>query len=158
MGSRRCDIAIGYQRHSLRSLKAPQPFTLMRWTIAIGNRQYPMHNNKAPKSYPRCDAISQSAIGDTLFMHIVMPIHPDAMRFRYRRSGFQNCQHKDLSVLDARLWYSADFKKVVKWRDIMIHSYLKLDLLSNHSPALNRQIVYNTLKWAIRPNNGIMSI
>ena len=67
-------------------LKHPNPFTPMRWNIAIGNRHYPMHNNKAPRSYPRCDAISQSAIGDTLFMHIVMPIHPDAMRFRYRRS------------------------------------------------------------------------
>ena len=26
MGSRRWDIAIGYRRYSLRSLKAPQPF------------------------------------------------------------------------------------------------------------------------------------
>ena len=90
----------------------------------------------------RCDI----AIGDTLFMHIVMPIHPDAMRFRYRRSGFQNCQHKDLSVPAARLRYSVDFKKAGKWRDIMIHSHLKLDLLSNHSSALNRQNVQGTLK------------
>ena len=87
MGSRRCDIAIGYRRYSLRSLKStPSLFTSMRWNIAIGNRQYPMHNNKAPRSYPRCNAISQSAIGDTLSMHIVMPIHPDAMQFRYQRS------------------------------------------------------------------------
>ena len=71
-------------------------FTPFRCNFAIGNRKYPMYSNKAPRFYPRCDAISLSVVGGMLSVRLYNTYSPDAMRYRYRRSAFQNYQHKDL--------------------------------------------------------------
>ena len=122
---------------------------------AIVNRRDTIYAHCHAPSF-RCDAISLSAVGGMLSVCLYNTYSPDAMRYRYGRSAFQNCQHKDLKC--SRLRYSTDFEKAVKWRDIMIHSYLKFDLLNNPSPALNCQNIHSTLKRFIQPNNGVMSI
>ena len=126
MGSRRCDIAIGYRQNSMHIIKHPMPLVPTR--CAIGNRRYFIYKISTLSHSPRSDAISQSVISNIPCIIIRrLDSTPDAMRFRYRRLGvcypyvyitpilpmrcdiaigdrsFEKCQYKKLSLPDARL-------------------------------------------------------